>query len=138
MEHLSNTHIAFLGYMALMIVLLLILAQLRVRAALSGKAANKFSPTGEDLGPFSVRLCRAHANVYEFFPLYGGLLLYAMATGQMAVTNGLALVLLGARVLQSLTHVLSTSHLAVQIRFLTFLIQVFILIYWTLKLFGIF
>ncbi len=139
MEHtLSNTSIAFLGYLALMIVVLLILAGLRTGLTLSGKKrANDFAPTGEDAGAFSRRLVRTHANIYEFFPIYGGVLLYALATGQTAVTNGLAIIFIGARVLQSCIHLLSTSVIAVQVRFFFFLVQFFIAAYWTLKFLGI-
>lgn len=135
---LSNTSTAFLGYLALMIVILLILAGLRTGMTLNGKKrANDFAPTGEDAGEFSRRLVRAHANIYEFFPIYGGVLLYALATGQTAVTNGLAMIFLGARVLQSIVHIWSTSIIAVQVRFFFFLVQFFIAAYWTLKFLGI-
>jgi hypothetical protein len=138
MNSLSPTHTALLGYIALMLLLLGVLATLRTMVTLSGKiAANSFKPTGEDVSPFSARLCRVHANVYEFFPVYGGLLLYAIATGQTGVTNGLALIFLGARILQSLVHLLSTSIIAVQARFAFFLIQFGIGIFWLLKFFGI-
>jgi hypothetical protein len=129
---------ALLGYVALMLVLLGTLATLRTMVTLSGKiAANGFKTTGEDVSPFSARLCRVHANAYEFFPVYGGLLLYAIATGQTEITNGLAMIFLGARVLQALVHLASTSVMAVQVRFAFFLIQFGIGIFWTLKFFGI-
>lgn len=133
-EVLSNSSLALLGYLGLFLMLLLILAALRTSIALSGKRKpNDFSPTGEDLGPFSRRLVRAHANMYEFFPVYGGLLLYALATGQTGITNGLALIFLGARVAQTLVHLLSTSIMAVQLRFALFLAQFFIAGYWVFK-----
>ncbi len=136
--HLSNTQVALLGYIGLFLVLLLILAGLRTMVTLSGKKkANEFLPTGEDVSPFSKRLCRTHANMYEFFPIYGGVLLYAIATGQSAVTNGLALIFLGARVLQALTHLISTSVMAVQVRFFFFLVQFFIGAWWVLKFAGV-
>jgi len=135
---MTNTHIALLGYIGLFLTILLILAGLRTMLALKGeKKANSFAPTGEDAGPFSLKLVRAHANMYEFFPVYGGILLFAMATGQMAVTNGLALIFLGARVLQSLTHLISTSVMAVQVRFFFFLAQFFIAGFWLLKFAGL-
>ena len=138
MIELSHTHIALLGYLGLFLSILLILAVLRTTLALTGKKrANDFSPTGEDVGPFSARLVRAHANMYEFFPLFGGILLYALATGQTGVTNGLALYFLGARVVQTVVHVLSTSIIAVQVRFFFFLAQFIIAAYWVLKLAGL-
>lgn len=135
---LSNTSLALLGYIGLFLAVLLILAALRTSIAMSGKKKpNDFSPTGEDLGPFSRRLVRAHANMYEFFPVFGGLLLFALATGQTSVTNGLALWFLIVRVAQTVVHILSTSIMAVQLRFALFLAQFFIAAYWVLKFFGI-
>lgn len=137
MNALSQTQTALLGYMGLFLLILLILAGLRTMLTLKGvKKANDFSPTGEDAGDFSRRLVRAHANMYEFFPVYGGVLLYAMATGQTDVTNGLAMIFLGARVVQALIHILSTSVIAVQARFFFFLVQFFIAVYWLLNFFG--
>jgi len=130
----NHTSIALLGYIALFLLILLILAGLRTTLTLNGtKAANDFAPTGEDAGQFSKRLVRAHANMYEFFPVYGGILLLALATGHTEITNGLAMIFLGARVLQALIHILSTSIIAVQVRFFFFLVQFFIAAYWAYK-----
>ena len=118
MDALSNTHIALLSYVGLFLILLLILAGLRTMVTLSGRIqANGFLTTGEDVSPFSRRLVRAHANMYEYFPIFGGVLLYALATEQTGITNGLALIFLGARIAQTGIHLLSTSIIAVQIRF---------------------
>jgi len=135
---MNNTHIALLGYIGLFLIILLILAGLRTMLTLNGtKKANSFAPTGEDAGPFSLKLVRAHANMYEFFPVYGGVLLFALATEQASVTNGLALIFLGARVLQAITHLISTNIMAVQVRFFFFLVQFFIAGYWVLKFSGL-
>ena len=128
---MSATVVALLGYIGVMLVLLLILAGLRVGLTVMGKApASGFAPGGDDVSPFSTRLCRAHANSYEFFPIVGGLLLYGLATGQSSITNGLAIFLLGARVLQSITHLASSSAMAVRLRFAFFLVQFLIAGYW--------
>lgn len=66
---------------------------------------------------FAHRLARARANCYESFPVIAGLLLLALATGQSEVADSLALWVLAARVAQSSTHLISTSNLAVNIRF---------------------
>jgi len=135
----AATQTALLGYIGLFLLVLLILAGLRTTLTLKGvKKANDFSPTGEDAGAFSLRLVRAHANMYEFFPVYGGVLLYAMATGQTDVTNGLAMIFFGARVMQTIIHILSTSIIAVQARFFFFLVQFFIACHWVLQFLGIF
>ena len=129
---------AFLGYVTWMLVLLGLLASVRVSLSVTGKKApNSFDPSGADVSPFSNRLCRAHANCYESFPIYGGLLLLAIATDTTAVTDGLAYFLIGARVLQSVTHLASTSNFAVQVRFAFFVAQFLIGIYWVLQFINI-
>ncbi len=128
---MSPTALTFLGYLAWMILILVTLGMYRTSLVLGGKRrANDFSPTGDDVSPFSNRMCRAHANCYEAFPFFGGLLLFALATDQTAITDGLAYILLAARVVQSLVHIASTSVLAVLLRFTAFLVQVGICVYW--------
>ena len=100
------------------------------------KAANSFGPTGEDVSTFAVRLARVHANCYEFLPLAFAALLYAVATDNTHVTNGLAFYFLAARFGQATVHLLSTSNLAVTVRFSLFLVQVVILGYWSLTFLG--
>ena len=131
---MSPSIVALLGYITWMLALLAMLASIRVSLSLAGKKApNSFDPSGADVSPFSNRLCRAHANCYEHFPIFGGLLLLAIATDATAVTDGLAYYFLGARVLQSMVHLISTSNLAVQVRFAFFLAQFLIGIWWVLQ-----
>jgi hypothetical protein len=131
---MSPSIVALLGYIAWMLALLAILASIRVSLSLAGKKApNSFDPGGADVSPFSNRLFRAHANCDEHFPIFGGLLLLAIATDATAVTDGLAYYFLGARVLQSMVHLISTSNLAVQVRFAFFLAQFLIGIWWVLQ-----
>lgn len=119
------------------LLLLLLLAAYRVSMSMSAnKAANSFSPSGSDLPPLGQRLTRAHANCYEFLPFALAVLIYAQATGQAALTDGLAMVFLAARVAQSIVHIASTSVPAVLIRFLFFIIQFAILAYWVIGLLG--
>ncbi|HNR76552.1 MAG TPA: MAPEG family protein, partial [Parvularculaceae bacterium] len=113
------------------IVLVVLLAAYRVSLVSSGKKASpNFSPDGDDVEGIGRRLTRAHANCYENLPLAGAVLLYAIATNQTAITDGLATIFLGARLLQSLTHIASTNRNAVTIRFLFYVAQVLILAYW--------
>lgn len=128
---MSATAAALLGYIILVLALLGTLGLSRVGLTLTGvRAPNSFGPTGEDVSPFSVRLCRTHANAYESFPFFGGLLLFAIAMDATAVTDGLAYYFIGARVLQALIHLASTSNIAVQVRFAFFLAQIVIAILW--------
>ena len=131
---MTNTSLAFLGYVSWMLLLTMAIAGQRTALTLSGRrAANSFSTTGEDVSPFSARLCRAHANAYEHFPIIGGLLLFALATDQSAVTDPLALTVLAARILQGSLHLMSTSVVAVFGRFGFFAVQIGIAVYWTWK-----
>ena len=126
--------IALLGFIAWTLLLLLCIGGMRSGLVLGGKRrANDFKPTGEDVSAFSQRLCRAHANCYEAFPIVGGLLLYALATANTAVTDPLAYVVLAARLGQSLVHLASTSVPAVLVRFARFGVQIVIAGIWSVQ-----
>ncbi len=136
---MSPTAIALLTYVAWTLLLLFGVAAIRsARVLNSSRAINSFSPSGADLEGFGQRVTRAHANCYENLPIAGAVMLYAIATGQDAVTNGLAYALVGARIAQSATHLISTSNAFVMIRFAFFGVQILILIFWLLKLLGVF
>lgn len=131
---MSATALAVLGYIGWTLVLIVMNEALRSYVVLSGrKAPSSFSPDGSDVSPFAHRLARAHANCYESFPIIGGLLLLALATGQTSVTDTLALWVLAARVAQSSTHLISTSNLAVNIRFAFFAVQLVVAVWWTIQ-----
>lgn len=132
---MNATIIALAGY--LLWTLILVVALLGYRSMLvskNAKAANEFKPDGSDGSPFEVRLNRAYANCLESFAMVGGVMLLALATSAAAVTNPLALVVLAARIGQSITHLISTSVIAVQVRFAFFVIQLGICGYWLVKL----
>jgi len=126
---MNNTSLALVGYISWFIVLLLAIGGIRIAATLKGKAPNSFRPDGTDVSPLSVRLVRAHANCYESFPFFGGVLIAALATQNVAITDPLALIMLAARIGQSSMHVLSTSVMAVNVRFSLFLVQVLCALY---------
>ena len=131
---MNPTVLALVGYITVMLSLLATLGLLRVGLTLTGKRApNNFAPDGADVSPFANRLCRTHANAYEGFPIFGGLMLLAIATDTTAITDGLAMYMIGARILQAITHLASTSNLAVQVRFAFFLVQVVIAIWWVIQ-----
>lgn len=128
---MNDTILSLLGYISWLIILLVWLACYRTLLVTSKqKAPNAFKPDGSDSPPFGARLTRAQSNCVESFAFIGGLMLVALATNSAAITNGLALLLLAARLGQSITHLISTSVLAVQIRFAFFLVQVGICLYW--------
>lgn len=130
--------LALLGYSTWTLLLLAGIAVLRTSVTVSGgRPANSFSPAGDDVSAFSGRLCRAHANCYEFFPVFGGLLAVALFAQRTQVTDPLALWALAARVVQSSIHLVSTSEAAVRARFAFFLIQFIIMAYWCVRLWGL-
>ena len=71
-----------------------------------------------------------HRDCLEGIPVFGGLLLIALATDRTSVTDGLAPWFLIARVFQSSVHLSSLSVPAVNARFLAFLAQIGIGAYW--------
>jgi uncharacterized MAPEG superfamily protein len=112
--------------------LLVLMEAVRSYLVLSGRVrSNQFTPDNANLSPFMQRLARAHANCLEGLPLFGGLLLVAIATGRHGITDPLAPALLLARVAQSTIHLASLSVLAVNLRFTCFAAQMGIAIYWT-------
>ncbi|MCH8134852.1 MAG: MAPEG family protein [Proteobacteria bacterium] len=131
---MNATIVTLLLYVAWTMVLLFMLAYVRVSLTLTGKRqANSFDPSGVDVSPFCNRLCRAHANCYESFPILGGLLLLAIATDNTAITDGLAYYLIGARILQSTMQLVSSSNVAVQFRFAFFVAQLGIAVWWIVQ-----
>jgi uncharacterized MAPEG superfamily protein len=111
--------------------LLILMEGLRVRYLVTKAiAANEFKPDNSNLSPFMQRLTRAHANCIESFPIIGGLLVVALLTNQAGVTDTLAPWLLVARLVQSSIHLISTSILAANLRFLAFAVQMAIVVYW--------
>lgn len=136
MTTLSLTAIALLGYIALYLVLTTLIFSYRSILISSGKKkANEFKTDGSDVDEFSKRLARAHANLYESFVWFGGLLLFALATAQTEITNGLAIVFLGLRIAQATVHLASTVENAVKARFVLFLGQIGIAVYWLVSFF---
>ena len=133
---MSTTLTALLGFISWTLFLLLLMEGLRVRLVASGMIPpNGFNPENSNLSPFMQRLARAHANCLEGLPLFGGLMLLAAIAGKSSITDPLAYVLLGARVLQSVIHLASISVPAVNARFAAFAVQLVIAVYWVVKLY---
>ena len=131
----NTTALALVAYAAWTLALLGGIAVLRgALTLLRRRAANAFSVSGDDVSPFSGRLCRAHANCYENLPVFASLTLTAIATGHVEITDALALWAVGARVAQSITHLTSTSVRAVELRFGFFFVQFMIEILWAVRL----
>ena len=125
---MTNTAIGLVGYIGWTLLLLCTILGLRAVATLRGTPANGFSTTGEDQSPFAQRLARVHLNAVEGFPIFGGILLVALVlepqAQALAVTEPLALWILGARLVQGCCHLASTSVAFVIARFSFLLVQV--------------
>lgn len=131
----SPTALALTGFIAWALALLVLMEAIRSKLVLSKEVqANGFVPDNANLSPFMQRLARAHANCIEGLPIFGGLMLVALVTQRTAVTDPLALVLLGARVLQSCIHLASLGNLAVTARFTAFAVQMAIAVAWAWQL----
>ena len=132
---MSPSALALVGYVAWNLILAVWILSYRTGLVLTKKhTANGFDPGGYDVSEFSGRLCRAHANCYENLPMFGALILLALATGNGAITDPLARWVLVARVAQSTVHLISTSELAVTIRATLFSVQLGIMGYWIYQL----
>ena len=128
---MNATAAALLGFIGWTLVLIVAVELARVYLVLAtGRKVTQFNPDGADISPFMHRLARAHANCVENFPIFGGLLLLALLTNQTHITNPLAPYFLAARLAQSLTHLVSTRALAINIRFAFFAAQLGIGVYW--------
>lgn len=127
----TPTALALTGFIAWTLALLVLMELIRAKLVLTKEVpANGFVPDNANLSPFMQRLARAHANGLEGLPIFGGLMLVALVTERTAVTDPLALVLLGARIVQSLIHLASVSAAAVTLRFAAFAVQLAIGIVW--------
>lgn len=132
---MTTTLQALVGFIAWTLCLLVLMEGIRSWLVLSGAVpANGFNPENSNLSSFMQRLARAHANCLEGLPLFGGLMLVSQVADRTAVTDPLAWVLLGARIVQSLIHLVSTSSVAVTARFTAFAVQMAIAVYWVFAL----
>ena len=135
---MSHSLLALIGLIGWTLFLLVIMEVIRSKLVLTGEVpANGFNPENSNLSPFMQRLARTHANCLEGLPIFGGLLLVAVVAGKSGVTDPLAFVLLGARVVQSTIHLASTSAVAVSARFSAFAVQIGIATYWVFKLLAL-
>jgi uncharacterized MAPEG superfamily protein len=91
------------------------------RAALTDFPADR--PHGSD---WYRRAMRAHANCVENLPVYGAVVVAVLATGQQSATlDTLAVILLAARVGQTLVHIgFAETNATVALRFGLFFTQV--------------
>ena len=131
----SPSFFALVGFIGWTLALLTLMEILRSILVVSRRVpANGFQPDNANLSSFMQRLARAHANCIEGLPVFGGLLVVALATDLNAATDPLAYALLAARVFQSTVHLVATSAAAVTVRFLAVSVQVAIAGWWVVQL----
>ena len=132
---MTSTLTALTGFVAWSLFLLVLMEVIRSKLVLTKAVpANGFRPDNSNLSPFMQRLARAHANCVEGLPIFGGLMLIAVISGNSNLTDPLAHLFLGARILQSLVHLTSVSAAAVTLRFTAFAVQMAIAVSWAVHL----
>jgi len=132
---MSTTATALIGLVMWSVVLTFFLLFVRVSAVMRGeKALNGFQADGQDMPGIGLRATRALGNSLENLGAAAALMLLAVATGHTAITDGLAMWLLGCRVAQSTIHIASTASPMVMARATFFSVQIVIWIYWGVKL----
>lgn len=98
----------------------------RTLEVLAGRRrANSYVAGDGAESPWRQRVARAHLNCVENLPVYASVVL-ALTVGGVSdpYVDALAWVVLGARLVQSTLHILSTSHWMVSVRAVFFLVQV--------------
>jgi uncharacterized MAPEG superfamily protein len=121
---MTPTLAALTGFIAWALFLLVVMEAIRSRMVVTKEVpANGFRPDNSTLSPFMQRPARDQANCLEGLPIFGGLMLVAVVSGKSSLTDTLAFVLLGARIVQSSIHLASLSPAAVTFRFSAFAIQ---------------
>jgi uncharacterized MAPEG superfamily protein len=134
---MAPTAVALLGFAGWYLLLTFALGFFRSGLVLSGKkVANTFATDGSDVGAFGRRLNRARDNCFETLPVFAAIALAASISNRIAVLDPLAMYVLYARIGQSLTHLVSTSIMAINVRFFFFIVQVVIYAIWVVQLLG--
>ncbi|MCH1550465.1 MAG: MAPEG family protein [Pseudomonadales bacterium] len=131
---MSSSAVVLFGLIGWSVLLTLMVVAVRLKPILAGTLL--FQQDGSDLPGLAQRVTRAHGNSLENLAIPAALILYGLTTGQSAVTDGLAMVLLGARIGQSLVHIASAARTAVVLRATLFFVQVVIWAIWILNLYS--
>jgi len=117
---LSPTLAALLGFAGWTVLLVFTMLSHRTFLVFTGKRqANAWPrgaapPQGDPV--LMVRLNDAHQNCVENLPIFAAIALVAAALDRLSATDPFAFYVLAARVAQSITHLLGTSHRHVFVR----------------------
>lgn len=117
---------ALIAYALWAIALVIVLAIVRGAMVLRGRVkANSFTAGTPHGGDAYWRLNRAHLNTLENLPIFAAIVLSGWVVGmENAIFNRLAVIVIAARILQSLIHLVSGSVAAVSLRFAAFAVQI--------------
>ena len=128
---------ALVGFSVWFVLLTFALAFFRVYySAANGKPLNSFEPDGTDTPGLGRRLTRARDNCFETLPLFAALALAAQISGRLELLDPLAPWVLYSRIVQSVTHIVSTSVPFVLVRATMLVVQLVIYLYWAIQLCG--
>lgn len=127
MTHISLLHMTLLGFAVwTLAVLVLTVGVHRWSRILTGRAAIHEFPADAPSGPaWYRRATRAHLNCVENLPVYGAIVVTASSAGvPSALLDALGVVVLGARVAQTVVHVaFAETARSVSVRFSFFALQ---------------
>ena len=134
---MSSATEVLLLYCAWTLALAVVYVGYRVALVLTFKekanAWTRNAPTHVDPA-WVLRVNHAHLNCLETLPLYAGIVLGAYASGQLSAIDGLAYVFLGARIAQSIVHLISTGPMFVFLRANALIVQWALMAYWLFAL----
>ena len=132
---MSASILALIGFVVWTIVLVLTAVTYRVVRIAMGAPAESWARGKSPIVPDAIRrIEHAHLNCIENLPLFGGVVLAAVASDQLAVVDPMAGLFLATRVIQSVVHAIQVSHWMVLLRGTFWSVQIVLLIYWCLAL----
>mgnify|MGYP001545935920 FL=1 len=107
------------------LALVLMIAADRVLLVLKGEAKPTSFTSGAPHGTESYwRINRAHINTCENLPIFGAVVLSGWAAGvETHLFNLLAVIVVCARIVQSIIHISSGSAMAINLRFTAYAVQ---------------
>lgn len=124
---LSATLAALLGFAGWTVILVTLVLFYRTFLVFAGrKRANSWLRGAEppkDQSAFWTRAGHAHLNCLESLPIFAAIVIVASLAGKLEVTDKVAMFVLYARVAQTITHLLGTSHWHVFVRANFFAVQ---------------
>ena len=124
---LNATLAALLGFAGWTLILVTLVLFQRTFLVFTGQTkANSWPRGGEPYkgqSDFWTRVGHAHQNCLEGLPIFVAIVLVAYMAGKLELTDKVAMFVLYARIAQSITHLIGTSHWLVFVRANFFAIQ---------------